>query len=324
MPEKIAIHEQSQMGFESAWGTAVPGNLRPQSFSLRQKSEGEYDVFKAVGDKYPSLVVPGPEWTGIGIEGRMTYNEILWLLALGFGEPTPSLLGTTAYKWTFNPPTRGSNSALSATVEQGDAVTAWRAAGVNLVDLEWTVNRRQCLLSGQALGKAIETGITLTAAPDTIPLVPVLPAHCSVKIADTQAGLAGATALTRGYAFNWKVSGLHGMSHPIGSNDVMVEQDPSMKAKLKLAADTIGLGLYTKMRAGDTKWLRLACIGSLIETSYYYTIQLDLPLKVSEAPSEPASEKGIQTLEWSCDAVHDDTWGKAMDLQITNTMDALE
>jgi hypothetical protein len=52
-------------------------------------------------------------------------------------------------------------------------------------------------LISREMGKALQDGITMTATPTAITLVPVLPTQVSVYAADTQAGLAGAAELDR-------------------------------------------------------------------------------------------------------------------------------
>jgi hypothetical protein len=116
--------------------------------------------------------------------------------------------------------------------------------------LEFTFNRQGVNVSGSAIGEALETGITLTAAPTSLTPKPILPSHLSLYLADTQAGLAGATALTRGFGLTWSLTDKFGLAWPVGQDPVMVEGAPKTEGKLKLATDTVGMGLIATMRSG--------------------------------------------------------------------------
>jgi len=202
------------------------------------------------------------------------------------------------------------------------ANSAWRSAGMRVSGLEFTFNRNEVSVSGNALGKAIETGITLTAAPTSLTPIPVLPAHLSFYLADTQAGLAGATALTRGFSLTWALNGKIAHAWPVGQDPVTVESAPTAEAKLKLATDTAGMGLITTMRAGSTKWIRVKGVGPLIASTYYQTFQIDFPAQIKDV-ADFADEDNLYLVEYSLEMVHDATWGKSFQIVVTTDVTTL-
>ena len=317
MGEKASIFQGVQVGVEATAGTPVAANKKLLAVSVVPNPRTEADAFKAQGNKYASFVTLNKEWAEANISGKLTYNEILYLLSSLLSVPTPVQQGgTTAYLWTFTSNTSGEDAGKTLTIEQGDANSAWRSAGMRVSGLEFTFNRNEVSVSGNAIGKAIETGVILTSSPTSLTPKPVLPAHLSFYLADTQAGLAGATALTRGFSLNWALNGKIAHAWPVGQDPVTVESAPTAEAKLKLATDTVGMGLISTMRAGSTKWVRVKGVGGLIASTYYYTFQIDFPAQIKDV-SDFTDEDNLYLAEYSLEMVHDATWGKSFQITVT-------
>lgn len=315
MGEKSTIFQSVQIGIESTAGTPVAANKKLLAVSITPQDRTESEAFRALGNKYASLVALNKEWGEIAIDGRLTYNEILYLLSSLLSQPTPVLQGTTAYKWTFTSDTDGEDAGKTLTVEQGDANSAWRYAGMRVSGLTFGFSRSSVTVQGAGIGEQIETGVTLTATPTSMTPRPVLPTHLSFKMADTQAGLAAASALTRGFSMEFALSEKVGLAWPVGQDPVAIETAPAFTAKLKLATDTTGVGLITTMRAGSTKWFRIKATGALIETTYYYDFQLDFPAQIMD-PGDMGDESGLYAMEYNLAPVHDATWGKSFQIDV--------
>lgn len=316
MGEKASIFQTVQIGIESTPGTAVAANRKLLACSIEPAVKTEADAFRAIGNKYASFVSLNKEWSEANVEGRMTYNEILYLLSSLISQPTPVQQGgTAAYKWTFTSNLAAEDAGKTLTVEQGDSNNAWRSAGVRVRGLTLSFNRNEAAISGDAIGLQLETGITLTASPTSMTPRPVLPGHMTFRMADTQAGLAGASALTRGFAMDWKLTDKFGLAWPVGQNPVNVETEPALEATLRLATDTTGMGLITTMRNGATKWFRIKATGALIAATYYYDLQIDFPAQIREV-SEFSDEEGIYAVEYTLQGIYDSTWAKAFQIDV--------
>lgn len=323
MGEKASIFQGVQLGVESTHGTAIAANKKLLAVSITPSPKVEADAFRAKGNKYASFVTLNKEWAEAKVEGKLTYNEIVYLLSSLLSMPTPvQQAATTAYLWTFLSNTSAEDEGETFTVEQGDANSAWRVAGLRVSGLEFTFNRNEVTISGNAIGKSLETGVTLTATPTSLTPKPVLPGHLKFYMADTQAGLATATALTRGFSLSWSLTDKIGNAWPVGQDSVTVEKEPSASAKLKLAADTEGMGLITTMRAGSTKWIRVKAEGATIASTYKYTFQLDFPAQIKDV-SEFSDEDNLYLVEYGMELVHDATWGKSFQLDVTTDVQTL-
>lgn len=316
MGEKASVFQTVQIGKETTPGTPVAANKKLLAMSIVPAVKTEGDTFRALGNKYASFAVINKEWSESKLEGKLTYNEILYALASLISEPTPVQQGgTAAYKWTFTSNTSAEDAGKTFTVEQGDANSAWRAAGVKVSGLEFTFKRDEVSLSGSAIGQPIETGITMTSAPTSMTSKPVLPAHLALYMADTQGGLASASAISRGFSLTWNLTDKNALAWPIGQSPVLIESEPKLEATLSLATDTTGLGLITTMRSGDTKWFRVKAEGATIASPYKYTFQIDFPGQISEV-GEFSDEDGLYLVEYTLTGIHDATWGKSFQIDV--------
>lgn len=323
MAEKSTIFQSIQLGVESTPGTPVAANKKLLAVSMVPQARTEAIKFKALGNKYSSLVAINKEWTELAIDGMGTYNEIIYLLSSLLYKPTPVQQGATAaYLWTFTPDTDGPDTAQAYTIEQGDATTAWRAAGAQVSGLTLTFSRNEVKVTGSGIAEQLEHGITLTATPTSLTPRPILPAHLTFKMADTQAGLAGASALTRGFSMEFSILNKAGLAWPVGQDPVALETDPAATAKLKLATDATGTALMTTMRAGSTKWFQIKATGALIASTYYYDLQIQFAAQI-ETPGDMADEGGIYAQEYGLEIVHDATWTKAYQILAQADMSAL-
>jgi len=323
MGEKASIFQTVQIGVESSPGTAVAANKKLMATSLVPSIKTDSKVFTPQGNKYPTFAVLNKEWSEYKIEGDITYTDIVYLLSSLISAPTPVQQGgTAAYKWTFTSNSASEDTAKTFTVEQGDANTAWRSAGVRVSGLSLSFSREETKLSGDAVGLALETGITKTSSPSEIAAKVVLPTQLKLYMADTQSGLSSPTEITRGFALEWSLTDKSKLIWPIGQNPVAIESTPKIGATLSVATDTVGVGFITTMRNGATKWFRIKATGDLIASTYYYTVQIDFPAMISDVTDFGDSD-GIYVVKYALQGVHDSTWGKSFQVDITTTLTAL-
>lgn len=323
MGEKASVFQVVQLGLEVTAGTPVTATKKLLATSMAPGTRTETDPFRAVGNKYSSFATLVKEWTESKLDGRVTYNELLYLLGSMLSVPSPVQQGATAaYKWTFTSDTDGEDAGKTFTVEQGDGNNAWRAAGVRVSGLEMTFNRQGCTLSGSAIGEALETGVALSAGCTSLTPRPVLPSHLAIRLADTQAGLAGATPMTRGFSFTWSLTDKVALCWPVGQDPVLVEGPATLEGKLKLATDTVGMGLFATMRTGTTKWIQLKAEGATIASPYKYTLQLDAPYQIKDV-GDFSDQDNIYAVEFSLEGIHDATWGKSFQFDITTDVTTL-
>jgi len=328
MAERASIFQTVQVGVQSVAGTGVASNKKLQALSIAPAVNAETSAFRAAGNKFPALVVPQKEYVTASLSGAITFTELIYPLASLVNFASPTLLGTTAYRWVFSSDTDGPDTVKLFTVEQGSSVRAHKFIDAAVKALEMTFSRAGCEISGgEIIGAALQDAITMTAGATAIALVPVLPTQVDVFMEDDQADLDTGAALARVLSVSWGLSDRFGPVFPLATASgtgyaATVETEPKLAVKLLMEADAAGMALLATLRAGATKFLRIKATGDNIETTYDYDLEIDTAVKV-ESVSEFRDEDGIFAIEWTFVGVHDATWGKAFNIELVNTLSAL-
>src|SRR5207244_5167404 len=139
-----------------------------------------------------------------------------------------------------------------------------------------TFDRDRADLAGALLGRAQTTGITLTASPTAIPLIPISPKEFTVYADTTSAGL-GTTKLGRLLRGNFsfgasKYLPLWVVDAAQASFIDVVESTPTATFSALVEADATGVGFLANVRAGDTRFVRIQAVGPLIAGASNYKL----------------------------------------------------
>lgn len=328
MPERATVFEAMQIGLEVTPGTAVGANAKMEAWTVTPQPQGTITPFRPEGFKMATLATVGKDAVEAGITGVLDYANIVYLLSSLVSYAAPVQQGaTTAYLWTFVPDTDGPDTVKTYTVEKGSSVRAYEFpfGSVQSLSFAFAGADSQIPLSGNMLGQEITDAITMTAAPTTIAAVPVHPKQCAVKLASTQAGLAGATALTRLLNLEWRYNGKFNPFYTISAEPSWtgtVEAPAEIGATLTLGADSTGMGFLTQARAGTEYWCEIKFVGAVIDGAYSYTLQIQFPFVFANF-GEISDADGLVAVRWTLSNVHDDTWTKGLDIQVTNALTEL-
>jgi hypothetical protein len=327
MAERASVFQQVQIGVESTSGTPVAANKLLQSMGLIPTAAIDVDVYRPDGLKYPTVAVSGRDQVTARVTGKPTYTELVYPLSGLLGAATitgPN--GDGAYTWVFAPASAAADAFKTFTVQRGSAVAAEQWAFGLFAAFGLTFDRRTTDLTGAMIGQALSSGITLTASPSAIPLIPISPKEISVFIDTTSAGL-GTTKLTKllrgtlGFGAN-KYNPLWVVDSAQASFVSVVEAVPQAQLSLLLEADTQGLSFLANVRAGDTRFVRLLATGPLIAGASNNKLTWDMAVKFG-SPREFSDQDGVYALEYPLSIVHDATWGKAMTATLINAVATL-
>lgn len=326
MPERSAITQVVQIGVETTMGTSVAANKAPLSFMFTATPNIETDEFTPMGYKYPTLITPNKDWVEADIAGKAAYEDIVYLLSCILGTATITTTGTTGKQWAFAPSSTTEDAIKSLTVEVGSSLRAGKWTYGIISDFGISFSRDGIDLSGKMLGQNYTDGITLTASPTALALVPILPGQVSVYLDSTSGGL-GTTKLLRAFKADWSLAGRFGpiwtLNAALASFAAHVEGDPTNDIALLVEADAAGMALLTNLRAGTTQFIRIEAVGAVIGAGpATYKFTLDAAVKVGAA-NELGDEDGVYAIEWPLKIVHDGTWGKAFTVTVINSLAAL-
>ena len=331
MAERSSINQSVQIGVEATPGTAVAASKRLQSMGIEIGMEVDINGMRPIGQKYPSLQILGKEWASADISGTPCYTELPYAWASVLSAPTVTQVmdgatATGAYRWLFSSNSFGDDAPKTFTVEQGSAFRAHRITNAILSDYSWDWSRDQIELGGSMLGRAIEDGVTMTAAPTTLPLVPVLPAQLSVYLDPTYTAL-GTTKLLRVLKGEFNISDrfkplwVVDAAQPSYANTI--EDEPTVEMSMTQMADAAGMANLVSMRGGATRFMRLQAKGPVIYTpgtgsAITHSVTIDMAGQIGDV-GDLGDEDGVYAAEWTWSAVHDGGWGKAFQVEVVTT-----
>lgn len=330
MPERLSTTQSVQLGVETTPGTSVAANRQLPSLQLTTGIGATFTEVLPVGYKFPTAQVPGKEWVDAKLSASaIGYDEIIYLLAAclaaGSGVQQSS---TTAYKWTQGPSSTVADSIKTYTVEQGDAVRAHKFAYGIVTDLALKGDRDKVELSGSMIGQQLSDGITMTTSPTVVAQVPILSRDVSVYFDSTGAGL-GTTKLGRVLSWEWSLKNRFSPLWVVDSSKASwvahTETAIQSEIKLQLEADSTGNALITSnMRNGTTGFIRIDATSTQnAGTAIPYSCKIDMAGQVKDAPSEFSDVDGVYAYEITFGAIHDSTWGKALEVNTINKRTAL-
>ena len=323
MSEKATVFQGVQIGVEATPGTAVAANKKLKSVSIIPQPRAEGDPFRALGDKYASFVSLNKEYAAFSIEGKPTYTELPYLLSafLHYSAPTQQA-STTAYKWKFTSNTSAEDIGKTFTIEQGDANNAWRVEGGKIAGLTFDFGRNEVKVSGDGIATKFDENVTITANPTALNPVPVLPTHVKLYMADTHAGLTGATAMTRAFSVSYSLNNKFVLAWPLGQDPVAVEGAPNADSKIRMATNADGMAIFSALRTSKTKWFRIVAEGETIVDTYKYKLSITFPAQVSGL-GDFADHENVYTIEAGLTPIHDATWGKSVEIEIITDLTQL-
>lgn len=331
MAERSSISQSVQVGVESVPGTSVAATKRLQSIGFKLGPKVESSTVLPIGQKYPSLVVVGKEWSEADLSGMPVYTELPYIFsslmstATSVTETMDAAIHTLGWTWTFDSLTFGDDAPKTFTLEQGSAFRAHKITNgiITAFNLDWS--RTETKIGGTLLGTAITDGITMTGGPTAFTQIPVRPTHWSVYL-DNSAATLGTTKLTRALKGNLKISDRFGPLWVVDSAQASfvntVEIEPKVEFSVMQMADAAAMANLTAMRAGSYKFLRLVATGPQIYSNggvqVYHTFTIDLCGQVGDI--EPFEDQdGVYAITWDFKATYDPTWNKTFQVKVCTT-----
>lgn len=331
-PERASVNARVQIGAESAIGTSVACGKLLDCFDFVFGINGDLTQYAATGHKYDQVSEQNTEWTDFTTGGLMDYNGVLYPLCgvMGVATPVVHLSSITAKDWVLTPPVSGSVAPQTYSMQQGDSVRAHEVAYGLFTDFGYTLTRKDIKLANtKGIAQAISDGATLTSNPTAVALATMVAKQFNVYLDSTSTGL-GTTQLLKVLQVDYAFSGVYGPFWSINrantSFTAHVDLKPKSSVKLKVEADSVGMGLLTSLRQGTTQFLRIDAQGAQIASDGPGAINNefmhDMAIKIGK-PSTFSDDSGIFAIEWDCDIVEDATWGKAQTITVTNLITAL-
>lgn len=331
MTDRASVNQEVQWGVESTPGTAVAAGKTVRSMSIDIDVAGDNTMYRPSGHKFNALAIPNMESTTWQItEGKPTYTEIIYPLTAFFGASTDTAVGSTGKQRVWTIDDVASITQKTLTIQKGSAVRAHQIAYGLLTDLTMTWTRKDgASMTGQGIGQLLTDGITMTASPTDVALVPITGPQLDFYI-DSSGAALGTTKLLRAFSVEQAITGVYGPVWPINSAnasfDGVVELVPTTSVKIVLEADATGMAYLSQYRSGDLIFARLAATGSSFEAGTpppSYSFLYDTALGIKTMSGLTADEDGIAAVTLECEMVNDATWGHAVQMTAVNDVATL-
>jgi hypothetical protein len=325
--DRATDNESPQWALESTAGTAVAADKTVQSMSIDLDVAGENDMFSPNGRKWNHVVVPNMEWTTWSVDGRPTYTELCYLFESICGTATPSTVGTTGKSRVYTIQDAATDANKTLTIEKGSSVRASKLAYGLLHDLTFNFSRRNVAqVTGQGIGQLLSDGITKTASPTDLPLVPIAGKQLDFYIDSTAAGL-GTTQLLRAFSFAPSITNKYAAVWAINSSSASfaghVETKPTGTANFVVEADSTGMAYLSQYRSGTTIFVRLKATGPTYESGHNYSFIFDVCLGIKRITNLGRDADGVAAVTYETEFVYDSTWAKSLQVTIENAVATL-
>lgn len=272
-PQLSTANQTLQVGAESTPGTAVPCNKRLDNLAFKFGAKGDFKKTTGTGRKYPSVQQLNSEWVEGSFDGSLDFNAILYALAGALGIATPTAHGSsaTAKDWIYDAILSGSRQPQTYTFEQGEAATRAHKFAYGLITkYGYKFSRKDSSISGSVLAQKVSDGITMTASPTPVPLLPMTGQEFNLYI-DSVAANIGTTQILNNLSGEFSMDGIYGpawfVNRANSSYGSHVDLVPNAGFKFAVAADANGMASLGDMRTGITKYARVEAVGDVIDNS---------------------------------------------------------
>ena len=328
MADRAHVLETVQIGLEVTPGTLVTAPTNVRGMSIGMTMGGGADIFRPDGRKFPAVIAPNAEWSTWSLTGKPTYTEICYPLENIYGPPVGgvTIVGVLGRKRVYEMSDTAVAAPHTLTIEKGNSVRAQRITYGLLHDLAFSFSRAAGLsVTGAGIGQLFTDGVTMTASPVDVPLIPLMGKQLNCYIDPTAAAL-GTTKMLRAFSFAPSLTGAYGpiwvMDSTLGSFASAIDLAPTTSLKLRVEADASGMAYLTQYRAGTQIFVRLDATGPIFEAALPYKFQYDVSLGIKTVTTD-IDETGVTVVEYDCEFVKDTTWTKAFSISTTNITAAL-
>lgn len=325
---RSALAQTQQWGKETVEGTLVAAAATLSDIGVEPGIESNIDLYRAMGSNWPGAAILLNEASTFNLTGRPDFNQLVYPLsgAISQAAITTPGGGTISRQWVFKLLRSGADTRNSFTIEWGDATIAERAGGIIFPDFNLNLSSDALELGGRGIGKAIETGITLTASPTAVASQIVTPIQFNVYADDTF-GALGTTQLLSALSANFGISNHWGRFRVInrslaGSPKENLQTAGDSACDLVLERTSVANGFLTTMRNGATKFMRLEAVGPIIEAAIAYKLTIDFAAKIGAAPSF-GTDQDVATLTLPLRVVSDPNAVNSATITCVNTLTAL-
>jgi hypothetical protein len=326
---RSTVNQNTQIGLEATPGTGVAANRLIEALSVKFGVKADVKTFRAQGRKYPAVAVENTEMVEGMFSGELDYNAMPYLIHTLIGGVTlaahaPSAI---AFDWgPISPGLSGNYSPKTFTIEHGDSIRAQKALYGLCTGLSYSIKRKESLtLEAPFMAQAATDGITMTASPTIVALLPAVGKHFNIYLDSTSAGIGG-TLLSNLMELSYDSSDYYTQFWPLvranASWGSQIDTAPKCEVKWKLEADSTGMGQWTTyLQTGNTAYIRVDALGQTIDVpnSVAASFRHDMAVKITNV-SDFADADGVYAVEYTGVVVEDSAWSGGTSQKFSGTV----
>jgi hypothetical protein len=313
------VLERVQVAPEVTPGTAVAANKRLMAYKLKPTNKVGVKRIDGVGSKIPIGTVIGKEFVQAGIEGPLSYTDIVYLLSAHLATGT-----VAGQAWTFDLQPFAADTIKTLSVEAGSAGRAEKWAYSFVPDLQMRFTTTECTLSGQMIGRPITEGITITAGPTVIPCIAVGPKDWKVQVGDAVGSLVDVPGVLEADFVSRNRFKAQMFADGTNTFDSPYEMDSQMQMHLTGEHGAILAGFMSDLRSAKRRFVRILATGAqftVAMVNFNYALQITMPFTFNDDDRD--DHEGVWGSTWVLEPEYESTVTYGVDIVVTSSVVAL-
>lgn len=172
---RASVFQGTKIAPETVPGTAASSGFKKlTALGMTPTIKPVVKVYRPMGGKYTTATALNREETSWAVDGIPTYTEIVYPLSSILTEASITaasgttsaaagsrVMGADGTHWFFKPSAYDADAPVSFTVYKGGITAAERATFWRMSDFTLTYNRSDTAIAGSAIGRAIESGLSM-------------------------------------------------------------------------------------------------------------------------------------------------------------------
>lgn len=328
MADRPDVGIVTQAGLETTHGTNVTCAKRFLDLSIYFDPELLTQFYRAFGYRWATAGVKHREWSVGRLETDVVgYNSIVYALAMLFGHGTVTT-ASGASTWPFAAGAAAGDAYKSLTVQNGDAEAAYEVAFATLLNLSMQFSEGGISMSGDMIGRAMDTAVTPDTVTDTVDQVPISFTDLTFYIDNTFAGL-GTTIWTHVFEANVSIPNLRQptfvLNASVQSFSDLVDIAAENGTLQIVAAYNAQTRAFVDAQKADTlpaRYIQIKAIGEIITGAVTYSVTLSFAVKL-ESCKPRRNVQGVYAWELNYRIMHTETFPGAIGGTVINTIATL-
>lgn len=164
MAEVASVFQTKRIGVETTSGTAVQADTLLQSVGFTATVTPTIEEFTPEGSKVTAMTIYVRDMTDVSMTGKPTYDELTYILAMLFGEPTVTNPSGAAYVRNYAMNSRSADPFKTFTLDFGYDQYWYRASSMFLRDFTFTISTDSVDVEGSGMAQNLSMNYSASSA----------------------------------------------------------------------------------------------------------------------------------------------------------------